>query len=369
MRTGSRNLLPHSVELPGKTFAGRASSCWPIPITLRTRSFGRFSNVTSNKTFTLKPHCSGPAEGRCLVDEARLAEYLSTQTGEAVAVHGSRRIGSGYSRVSYAVESSAGRFIVRVEQGRTVGAWSSDELRVMQWLERKEFPVARARWFEPTGAVLGKQFVVIDDLGVQPVDEQAVDEAAATAFVKTLASVHRLGVPSHISAADPEQATHAQIEHWRNVGKSAGGPRVPLLDAAEIWLHQNVPVDKRLALVHGAPRPSNMLIADGAVVAMTDWHMAHVGDPAEDWSYSLSMRDMPHASRQLWIGLFERESGVRMGTDKWDYWEAFNAYKVACINRSCLALFESGQDSSPAMAIAGTEQYHSLLLRLLHIVG
>ena len=266
------------------------------------------------------------------------------------------------------MDTTAGRFIVRVEQGRTVGAWISDELRVMQWLQRNEFPVASARWSEPTGDVLGKPFLVIDDLDVQPVDEQAVDETAAIAFVKTLASVHRLGVPSDIPAVDPEQATHAQIEHWRNVGKSVGGPRVPLLDAAEIWLHQNCPLDKRIALVHGAPRPSNMLITDGAVVAMTDWHMAHAGDPAEDWSYSLSMRDVPRASQSLWISLFEREAGVRMSADRWTYWEAFNAFKGACINRSCLALFETLQDSSPAMAIAGTEQYHSLLLRLVHIV-
>jgi aminoglycoside phosphotransferase (APT) family kinase protein len=302
------------------------------------------------------------------VDEARLAEYLSSQTGEAVGVHSSRRIGSGYSRVSYAVDTTAGRFIVRVEQGRTVGAWISDELRVMQWLRRSEFPVASARWSETTGEVLGKPFLVIDALDVQPVDEQAVDEAAAVAFVKTLARVHGLGVPSDIPSVDPQQATHVQIEHWRNVGKSAGGPRVPMLDAAEIWLHQNVPLDKRIALVHGAPRPSNMLIEDGAVVAMTDWHMAHPGDPAEDWSYTLSMRDVPPASRALWLGLFEREAGVRMSTAQWNYWEAFNAYKVACINRSSLALFETGQDLSPAMAIAGTEQYHRLLLRLLHIV-
>jgi aminoglycoside phosphotransferase (APT) family kinase protein len=302
------------------------------------------------------------------VDEARLAGYLSTQIGAPVEVHGSRRIGSGYSRVSYRVDTTAGRFIVRLEQGRTVGAWISDERRVMQWLHQADFPVANARWSEPAGDVLGKPFLVIDDLDVQPVDEQAVDEATAVAFVKTLASVHRLGVPPDIPAVDPEQATHAQIEHWRNVGKSAGGARVPMLDAAEIWLHQYVPIDKRVALVHGAPRPSNLLIADGNVVAMTDWHMAHGGDPAEDWAYCLFMRDVPAGSRPLWITLFEREAGVRMSKEKWDYWEAFNLYKGACINRSCLALFETGQDLSPAMAIVGTEQYHSLLLRLMHIV-
>jgi aminoglycoside phosphotransferase (APT) family kinase protein len=186
--------------------------------------------------------------------------------------------------------------------------------------------------------------------------------------VKTLASLHALGVPSHIPTIDPQQGTHAQIEHWRNVRKSVGGPRVPALDAAEIWLHQNCPWDKELTLVHGAPRPNKMFIADKVVMAMTDWDMAHLGDPAEDWSYCLTMRDLPSASRELWLSLFEREAGVRLSAERWTYWEAFNAYKGACINRTCLALFERGQDLSPSMALAGTEQYHILLRRLLNIM-
>ncbi|MEY2524513.1 MAG: hypothetical protein QOJ66_3078 [Ilumatobacteraceae bacterium] len=267
----------------------------------------------------------------------------------------------------YTAETTAGRFIVSVQQGDAASTSPSDELLLMQWLHEAKFPITQARWGEPTGDVLGRPFLVVDDLGAHRVDERAVDEVGASAFVKTLAKLHHLGTPTHLPTVDPDQATHIQIEHWRNVGKSIGGPRVPVLDAAEIWLHQNIPSDRRLVLVHGAPRPNRMFVADGDVLAMTDWDMAHLGDPGEDWSYSLSMRDMPPASRQLWIRLFEREAGVRMSTEKWTYWEAFNAYKMACINRACLALFESGQDSSPAMAIAGTEQYHNLLRRLLQI--
>ena len=302
------------------------------------------------------------------MDEGRLAEYLSSQAGAAVTVQNSRRIHSRYSRVLYAVETTAGRFIVSMQQGDTASTSPGDELQTMQWLQNAGFPVAQARWSEPTGTVLGKPFLVVDDLGAHRVDERAVAEAAANAFVRTLAKLHHLEAPAHLPPVDPEQATHVQIEHWRNVGKSIGGPRVPVLDAAEIWLHQNIPGDRRLVLVHGAPRPNRIYMADGDVLAMTDWDMAHLGDPGEDWSYSLSMRDMPPASRQLWMGLFEREAGVRMSTERWTYWEAFNAYKMACIGRACLALFKSGQDSSPAMAIAGTEQYHSLLRRLLQIV-
>ena len=283
-------------------------------------------------------------------------------------MHNSRRFASSYSRVSYAVDTSVGRFIVRLEHGGAPRTSSGDEMQLMQSLREVGFPVSNARWCEPTGDVLGRPFVVIDHPGVHPVDQQAVDETAAAAFVTTLARLHRLDISPHLPAVDPAQATPIQIERWRTVGKSVGGPRVPFLDTVEIWLHQNAPLGNPIALVHGAARPGNIVIADGAVVSMTEWDTAHVGDPAEDWSYYLATRGMPTASRQLWLGMFGREAGVRLSTVHWRYWDAFNLYKKACMNRVSLALFESGVDHAPSQAIAGTAEYHSLLLRLMHIV-
>lgn len=302
------------------------------------------------------------------MDEVRLAEFLSSQAGAPVKVHNWSRFASSYSRVSYAVDTTAGRFIVRLEHGDAPRMSSGDEFQLMQSLRDVGFPVANPRWSEATGDVLGRPFVVIDHPDAGVVDQQAVDENAAAAFVTALARLHRLDVSSHLPAVDHAQATHIQIERWRTVGKSVGGPRVPFLDTVEIWLHQNTPLDKPIALVHGAARPGNIEVADGAPVSMSEWDTAHVGDPAEDWSYYLATRGVPASSRQLWVGLFEREAGVRLSAANWRYWEAFNLYKKACMNRACLALFESGVDYAPSQAIAGTAEYHSFLLRLMHIV-
>jgi aminoglycoside phosphotransferase (APT) family kinase protein len=166
---------------------------------------------------------------------------------------------------------------------------------------------------------------------------------------------------------DPEQATHIQIERWRNVGKSAGGERVPLLDSAEMWLHQNAPIPRRVTLVHGDAGPGNVLTVGGEVAAVTDWEFAHAGDPAEDWSCCLSMRGARTMSRAAWLALFEREAGVKMSDEQWNYWEAFNLYKRACANRTCLALFESGENRAPNMAIIGTALHRVALRRLVDI--
>ena len=76
------------------------------------------------------------------MDEGRLAEYLSGQTGATVRMLNSRRIHSKYSRVFYAIETTAGRFIVSMQQGDTGSTSPGDELLLMQWLQSAGFPVA-----------------------------------------------------------------------------------------------------------------------------------------------------------------------------------------------------------------------------------
>ena len=303
------------------------------------------------------------------MDEVRLAEYLTEQSGAPVEVRSSQRMTVGHSRAMYDVDTSAGRFVVRVEQGGVFGTSSAAEFGLMHSLHAAGFPVANVRWLETTGDVLGQPFFVMDYIDAeQPDEERAMDATTAGAFVRALANLHSLKATAHLPAVDPEQATHIQIEHWRNVGKSGGGPRVPLLDAAEMWLHQNVPLASRVSLVHGDPGPGNVLSTGGDVLALTDWEFAHVGDPAEDWSFCVSMRGSRTMSREAWLALFESEAGVRMTPSQWEYWEAFNLYKGACANRTCLGLFESGVNRSPNMAIIGTALHHTFLRRLVDIM-
>ena len=218
---------------------------------------------------------------------------------------------------------------------------------LMQSLHASGFAVANVRWLEQSSDVLGQPFFVMDY--IEPAQRAMVTRwnHDGSGFVRTLAGLHALEPSAHLPAVDLEQSTHILIEHWRNVGKSGGTPRVPLLDAAEMWLHQNAPASRRLSLVHGDAAPDNVLSTDGEVVALTDWEFGHVGDPAEDWSWCASIGGSQTMSREAWIALFEREAGVRMSNEQWNYWEAFNLYKAACADRSCLGLFESGVNAHP----------------------
>jgi aminoglycoside phosphotransferase (APT) family kinase protein len=105
------------------------------------------------------------------------------------------------------------------------------------------------------------------------------------------------------------------------------------------------------------------------VLALTDWEFAHAGDPAEDWSYCVAMRGSRTMARQQWLDLFAEVAGVRQSDVQWRYWEAFNLFKGACANRTCLALFETGVNRAPNMAIIGTALHRSFLRRLADVVA
>jgi aminoglycoside phosphotransferase (APT) family kinase protein len=306
---------------------------------------------------------------------ARLTDYLAIQQGVPTKLIDRRRLRVGHSRAMYVVDTDAGRFVVRAEQGGVFGTSSRDEFDLMRSLGAAGFPVARVRWYEPTGDVLGQPFFVMDFVdGTEQADERAMDDVLATDFVRTLARLHALdwaaaGVTLAAIPDRPSEATHLQIERWAGIYRSATPEPIPLLEEAATWLHRHAPPLERLSLVHGDAGPGNVVQAHGKVLAVTDWEFAHVGDPAEDWSFCLSMRGSRTMPREAWLDLFERVAGVRMSEERWTYWEAFNLFKGACANCTCLALFELGTNVAPNMAIIGTVLHRSFLRRLVDLVA
>lgn len=284
------------------------------------------------------------------------------------------RIGTGHSRAMYRLTYSDGsRVVVRMEQGGVFGTSGREEAAVMRDLADAGFPVAPIVAEEPTGEVTGQPFFVMAHLdGTAPEDERALDEATAISFVLTLRSLHDLDAGQVTfddgAAGDPDDVTHRQIDRWRDVYRSASPVPIPLLEEAAAWLHHHAPSPERVCVVHGDAGPGNFVHDGSRVVALTDFEFTHLGDPAEDWSFCLAMRGARTMSRDRWLALFAEHAGVAMTAARWRYWEAFNLFKGACANRTCLTLFEDGVNRAPNMAIIGTALHQLFLRRLVDLV-
>lgn len=303
-----------------------------------------------------------------------LAGWLVEQLGWTVDAPVSiDRIGVGHSRAMYRVTSPDGRrVVVRMEQGGVFGTSGTEECRVMRALSDVGYPVATIVAEEPTGAVTGHPFFVMDFIeGAEAADERTVDPATAAAFVDELHRLHQLdgsGFGFEVVPPSAADATAMQVERWRRTYRSAVDVPIPLLEEAASWLIHHAPPLDRLAVVHGDAGPGNFVHARGRLVAVTDWEFAHLGDPAEDWAFCLTMRGARTMPRDAWLAMFRERAGVELTDERWRYWEAFNLFKGACANRTCLSLFESGANRSPNMAIIGTTLHQVFLRRLVDIV-
>jgi aminoglycoside phosphotransferase (APT) family kinase protein len=321
--------------------------------------------------------------------EGPLSRWLSSQSGRRIEITSLERIAAGHSRANYRVATDVGeRLVVRVEQGGVFGTNGEHEAALMRELHGAGLPVARVRWEEPSGEVLGRPFFVMDEVAADRRGRSLPPEIPR-ALVRTLDRVHREGLPTlnrsaatagsdatgpaggigSVADVGPADATRTQVDRWLGVYRSAADLPVPLLEEAAAWLRRNTPRSGRVVLVHGDAGPDNMLHRGTEVVAVTDWEFAHAGDAAEDWVSCAAVRGVSTLPVGAWRALIAEEAGWTCDDAAWRYWEAFNLFKAACADLTALALFERGDHHGPDMAIMGTSRHQVFLRRLVDLVG
>ena len=301
-----------------------------------------------------------------------LQTWLGEQMGRPVEILTLRRIATGHSRAMWFVELDDGqRLVVRVEQGGVFGTSTVDEFELMRAAAEIGVPVAPVRWLEPTGRVLGQPFFAMDFVESAPTqrEDRTLPDDVAADFIRRLHELHSVDRPGHLQPADAAtNATDTQIDRWAGVYRAASPVALPLLDEAAAWLHRHAPELAQPAIVHGDPGPGNFLHDGAAVVAFTDWEFAHIGDPMEDWVYLISMRGARTMTADRWRQQISDTVGLDV-TD-WDlrYWGAFNFFKGACANLTCLQVF-GGPNPAPNMAIIGTALQQTFMRNMADLVA
>jgi aminoglycoside phosphotransferase (APT) family kinase protein len=156
-----------------------------------------------------------------------------------------------------------------------------------------------------------------------------VDEAAAA-----LARIHAVqgdpGVPV-LGAAD-------QLDLLEGVHRSFGVP-VPAFELALRWLRGHVPAAVEPALVHGDFRLGNLLVAPDGLVAVLDWELAHLGDPAEDlgwlcarpWRFGGPGEAAGLGSRDELLSAYASAGGSGVDPERLHFWEVLASLKWGVI--------------------------------------
>ena len=118
----------------------------------------------------------------------------------------------------------------------------------------------------------------------------------------------------------------------------------------------------KIAVVHGDYRSGNFLHdGAGAILAVLDWEMAHLGDPLEDlawamdplWSRPGDERVSGMIPREEGLAIWRRASGLPIDPGALAWWRLFASVKAQAIWISSAKAWRDGGFTEPILAFSG----------------
>jgi aminoglycoside phosphotransferase (APT) family kinase protein len=283
----------------------------------------------------------------------------------------------GQSNPTYRLDSPSGSYVLRRKPpGKLLpGAHAVErEYRVISALGMAGFPVPRVHGLCEDEAVIGTPFYVMDLVEGRIVWEAhfpglSRDDRAAhfDAMNATIAQLHGYE-PAALGLDDFGKAVgfvERQVARWSKqyVADTDAG-RVPAMDRLVGWLEKHLPPDSGEArIAHGDFRCDNMIFAPAgpSVIAVLDWELSTLGDPAADFTYHLLMYRMPAElfsglagmdletlgipSEEEYVAAYCRRTG-RAGLPNVDYLVVFCLFRLAAIIHGIKGRLVRGNASS-----------------------
>lgn len=298
---------------------------------------------------------------------ARLARFITEQTGQAATVRDLQRMPGGFSYETWRLratfsdngEPATATLIMRKapRAGLLEPYDASVEFRVLQALAGSGVPVPRVYWCDPTGDVLGTSFYLMEYIdGDVPLPwSDILPEAARPEvhrqFTDAMAALHTfdweahglafLGVPADRS--DPAALALDRCEELLDRIKLRPHP---VLREVIAHLRATRPRSPRLALIHDDFRMGNFVWRDGKIQAVLDWERVFIGDPMADIAFSR----IPHLSG--WCSIsgemarrYTERSGIEVDEARVEFWNRLETLKADLVGLTALKVFADGRSS------------------------
>lgn len=237
------------------------------------------------------------------------------------------------------------------------------EAEIYRALSETAVPVARFLAVHPT-----EQAMLVTRLRGENWFSRLTDPAeqvsVAKDFITHLAALHsldpeQLAIPG-LDASDPVPVhVRLQLDEIEAIIATRGGEPDPVLRLALDWLSDNIPdYAGPVVLVQGDTGPGNFMYADGRVVAVVDWELAHLGDPMDDIAWvSLRAVQEPFTDLDARFAEYEDLSRHRLDLDRIRYYRVLAGAKIMVMSHGIRA---------DARAAAGSDPGAGLIFGQLH---
>lgn len=243
------------------------------------------------------------------------------------------------------------------------------QYEIMRALEPTPVHAPRVLWYEETGAVLGREFLVMayapgvayertipDELTNDPPRVRRMSEE----LVDELAAIHSVDPATLGFLGDGRDFLAEQLAYWSGEMRRVQRGPVPALEALLAALEADVPPrSERISLVHGDAKPGNFAFVGDELTASFDWEMSVLGDPMADVAYAQVTWELPGMFTTLPASLpidelvtrYEQQSGITTHDLVWH--RSFQRYKLGVIMLIASMLFDEGVSDDPRFAMMG----------------
>ncbi len=336
----------------------------------------------------------------------RLGAFVAHQAGapeRSVRIEGLARLAGGASRELWSLDvvfdESAPDGPERLElvmrrdpPGRAGESDRRLEFELIRRVAATGVPVPRVHWACIQPDVLETPFFLMERLAGETLPRRLLRDEAYAATREGI--VEALGgMLARIHATETDQRSlrtldrpvagrppaEDQLELTAKAIRELSPDPHPILDLAERWLRERLPAPGRETLVHGDYRIGNVMFDEKGVVAILDWELAHVGDPAEDlgwfctkaWRFGSPLPAGGVGTREALLEAYERGGGGEVSLETLRFWEALGSFKVALVFIRQAHVHLSGAMPSLELASLGrrTAEAEEALVELMETSG
>jgi aminoglycoside phosphotransferase (APT) family kinase protein len=341
-----------------------------------------------------------PVQERHRFDIERLAQYLGANVLGFAGPLQVQQFKGGQSNPTFLLTTPGKRYVLRRKPpGKLLpSAHAVDrEYRVISALRQAHIPVASTWVLCMDDSVIGTAFYVMDYVEGRVLWDQSLPgmsrgERAAIfdEMNRVVAALHQVDYTA-IGLGDygkPGNYLERQISRWTKQYRASETEKIDAMEKLIEWLPRHIPPQDETTVVHGDYRLDNVIFhpTKARILAVLDWELSTLGHPLADFSYhcmywrltpgefrGIGGLDLPALgipTEEEYVAAYCRRTG-RAGIAHWDYYMAYNMFRLAGIVQGIMGrvvegtavseqALESGKRARP-MAEAGWRQVEKIL--------
>lgn len=316
----------------------------------------------------------GPVRPGAHFDESSLTDYLEHRLTPWKGPLFVEQFLSGQSNPTYLLDLGNERVVLRK---RPVGAVDSSahrvdrEYRVLRALHNSPIPVPRTYLLCEDDSVVGSPFFLMEYIQGRTFADRTLPGLTVAersqVFAQAngiLGALHTLDYKTRgLQGFGNQQFFLArQVDRWSERYRASATDPIPAMDHLMETLPEHPPPEQPGTLLHGDFHLSNVILhpTEPRIIALLDWELSTIGDPLSDLAYHLAYWRLPQALRGI-AGADLQALGIPSEVDylasycavtkrpaptEWEWYIAFNLFRIAAIRQGILARSRQGNATS-----------------------